>query len=214
MNNKNKFIKIILIGETNVGKTSLFNKYIYNKHIPTESTIGACFCRKQLEYHDKYNIKHIYNLDFWDTAGQERFRSIIRFYYNKCNIAIIMFDVSNKDSWIKIDYWINNINNFEDNVKFIIIGNKNDKNRLVTLKEINYYINKKKIDYDIDYLDINIINNNYNITNLLDNIFIKYIDNNVISNNNNNNFNIIPNDNIIRNDNIHNLSTNCNCFLL
>ena len=98
--------KIILVGDTSVGKTNIINKYTKNEfHEDFNATIGVEFSHKQFTV-DNHKIK----AQIWDTAGQERYRSIINNYYNNCTAAILVYDITNRDSFEKIQsYWYNEI---------------------------------------------------------------------------------------------------------
>ena len=90
-------IKIILIGDAGIGKTSIINSYLDNNN-DSNSTVG-------LEFHTlKYDYKgEIYRIHLWDTAGQERFRSMIKNYYRKSDIVVIVYDTTNIESQKNMD---------------------------------------------------------------------------------------------------------------
>jgi len=116
--------KIILIGNSGVGKSSLNYWFMHEKPIPVSCpTIGAAFFIKSITHNDK-KIK----LNIWDTAGQERFRSLVKMYYKDTASCICVFDVTNKESFNSLQYWINDYrqNNKNDSSRIIIIGNKCD----------------------------------------------------------------------------------------
>ena len=83
--------KVLLIGDSNVGKTSLLLQYTENRYSDTECTIGIDFKIKKLDVSSK-SIK----LQIWDTAGQEKFNTITTSYYKGAHGIIIVFDISNK----------------------------------------------------------------------------------------------------------------------
>jgi len=140
--------KIILIGDSNIGKTSIINRYIHNsfsdKYI---CTIGVDFMMKTMTIEDT-QLK----LQIWDTAGMERYKQLTTSYYKGSHSAIIVFDLTNKSSFDNIDYWLNlfyeNSNPlFQKYV--IIIGNKADlTNDIQVSKEmIDNYIKDKNLQY-------------------------------------------------------------------
>ena len=102
--------KVVLIGEMNVGKTSIISRYIkgiFDKNI--FPTIDASYLKKKV-YFQKYN-KFI-QFVIWDTAGQENFRSLNKFFYRDALIIIFVYDITNKKSFIEIkDFWYNEIKN-------------------------------------------------------------------------------------------------------
>ena len=115
-------LKILFIGDSQVGKTSLLLKY--TEHIfPEEhiTTIGV-------EYKDKFVIKDNYNirLQIWDTAGQERFRSITKNIYRNAHGVLFVYDITNKESFLNIKNWIKDLQNVGNDIKGVILGNKID----------------------------------------------------------------------------------------
>lgn len=125
--------KIILIGDANIGKTSLINRYVTNcfndKYI---CTIGVDFMMKSINYENQ-TIK----LQLWDTAGMEKYKQITTSYYRGAQAAIVCFDLTNKASFQSITKWIDDFCQFYNPIfqKFIIIvGNKAD---LVTEREVS-----------------------------------------------------------------------------
>ena len=121
-NNTKSNIKLLLVGSSNVGKTSFIN-YFYGKKIDNVlSTIGS----------DEYNIyaevdNKIINVKFRDTAGQEIYRSNTKNYFIKSNGILLFFDITNKQSYEEIDGWLKDINDNNENVIIYLIGNKVDK---------------------------------------------------------------------------------------
>ena len=128
-------IKIMTIGETKSGKTSIISRYCKGSFSEGNylSTIGIDFQIKNLVINNK-NIR----IQIWDTAGQERFRNIAKNYFQSSNGFILVYDITSKESFEKLEYWINQINeNAPLNTKTVLIGNKIDleKNRQVTKEE-------------------------------------------------------------------------------
>ena len=115
-----KSYKIILIGDSTVGKTSILNSYLKKNTTPS-STIGTEFAKK---YVDKYKL----HLQIWDCAGQERYRALCKVYFRATDICILVFDLSNPSSLKSLrDYWINTyLENATKSYKFILVGNKSD----------------------------------------------------------------------------------------
>ncbi len=127
-------IKIVIMGEASVGKTNLLTRYIWDRFDDCQKpTIGMDFLSKDLVV-DNCNIK----VQFWDTAGQEKYRSLASSYYKIANGAILVYDVTNKDSFDRINRWLEEIrNNTSKDIKIMLIGNKNDlmDSREVSLEE-------------------------------------------------------------------------------
>ena len=132
--------KLLLIGESNVGKTTIFNKYIFNKlDKNTGSTIGVDFEAKNFPYKNKK-----YSIKLFDTAGQERFHSVTRAYYHMGDAYLIVFDLTNENSLKEIPNWINSLKAEKEDSKFIIIGNKNDLKNQISQDVINEYLKDYK----------------------------------------------------------------------
>jgi Ras-related protein Rab-1A len=119
--------KILLVGNSNVGKSSLFLRFVdeiwKENFVPT---IGVDFKIKSIKIDNK-TIK----LQIWDTAGQERFRSILSSYYKGANGILLLYDITNVNSFKSLSNWLIDIEkNSSKNVKKILIGNKCDLNEL------------------------------------------------------------------------------------
>jgi len=138
-------IKILLVGNTGVGKSALVNKYTDNefdeKYI---STIGVDFKVKTIVINSK-TVK----LQMWDTAGQERFRTITSSYYRGAHGILVVYDITNKESFDSIINWLSEIEQFSKHKPAIIcIGNKNDlPNREVSKKTAETFLKTINIDY-------------------------------------------------------------------
>ncbi|KAM0678231.1 hypothetical protein BDAP_001246 [Binucleata daphniae] len=118
--------KIVFLGNQSVGKTTLISQYVYHQ-VDDEynSTIGIDFLSSKLMLLEKE-----VHLQLWDTAGQERFNSIIPSYTRDCFIAVVVYDVTKEETYNNINHWVNNlvrINDPQNKVKVIIVGNKKDK---------------------------------------------------------------------------------------
>ena len=140
-------IKIMIIGETKTGKTSLISRYCKNEFIGGAylSTIGIDFQVKILNLNKK-KIK----IQIWDTAGQERYRNIAKNYFQSSDGFIIVYDISNTESFDKLDYWIEQIKtNSQEFTKMILFGNKCDliEDRKVTKEEGEEYSKNNKIKF-------------------------------------------------------------------
>jgi len=135
-------LKILLIGDTAVGKTSMILKYCEDKFLDTHlATIGVEFKSKTI-YTDKYKV----TLNVWDTAGQERFKSITKTFFNNTNGVIFVYDITSNDSFNGVKNWI------KDSVMFgkfesILCGNKVDldSQRQVKFDTLKEYGIKEKM---------------------------------------------------------------------
>lgn len=133
--------KVIFIGQANVGKTSIL-KCIMHADIEVTPTIGVTYHRKKL-LHDK----HIVNLDIWDTSGQERYASINSIYYRGTQISILVFDLSDRDSFKALDSFKTACDNANINIppKYILLGNKCDLEPAVLRADITSWCERNNI---------------------------------------------------------------------
>ena len=153
--NENKIhsIKIVLLGGSLSGKTSISEKIVNDTFSKTiDSTNGASYSSKSYYYLNK-KIK----LDIWDTGGQLRFRALTKFFYKDAKICLLVFDLTNLNSLEDVEYYYQNI--LLNNEQFhlvILIGNKCDDiiNRVILKNDIEEL--KKK--YNIPYFEISCLN--------------------------------------------------------
>ena len=120
-------IKIILVGNMSVGKTCLISKYVTNT-IPTNTmpTLGTEFATKNVVMRDGRTVR----AQIWDTAGQEKYRAITSAHYKRSVGAVLVYDVTSRETFEELDTWIEHIQSrAEPNVKVILVGNKVDKVR-------------------------------------------------------------------------------------
>ena len=126
--------KLILVGDSYVGKTNILSKYIKDEfNLNTKSTVGVEFGTKILKIEDK-----IIKAQIWDTAGQERYKSITSTYYKGAKGAFIVYDITNRLTFESVDKWIQDLNlNSDKNITLLLIGNKKDlaDKREVTTEE-------------------------------------------------------------------------------
>ena len=116
--------KLVFLGDIYVGKTSIINRFMYDSFDTNyQATIGIDFLSKTL-YLDDRTVR----LQLWDTAGQERFRSLIPNYIRDSSVAVIVFDITNKQTFANCDKWVEDVKNERGNdVVIVFVGNKNDK---------------------------------------------------------------------------------------
>ena len=133
--------KLIVIGDENVGKTSILNRFKNNLFSPEyEPTVGLDFQSIPILIDDQSVTLLLY-----DTAGQEKFKSLIPLYTNEANIILLIYDISNKDSFDNIGNWFDLLNNInKEEVIFALVGNKSDLdfNRKVSKEEAESYANE------------------------------------------------------------------------
>ena len=119
-------LKCVLLGETAVGKTALISRFVENKFSENfVSTLVGCYSSKDIFY-PKFNRNVKYEI--WDTAGQEKFRSINKIFYQDTSIAILVFDITRKDTFQALkEYWYTEVrDNSPKDVIIAIAANKND----------------------------------------------------------------------------------------
>ena len=140
---QNRPLKILIIGDSNVGKTSILLQYTSNFFQETHiATIGVEFKLKEIMLD---NIE--YKLNIWDTAGQERFKAITKSFFKAADGIVFVYDVTNKPSFENIKNWIKDAESKANDFKIIIVGNKIDLNdsREVSFEEGKNLAKKKKI---------------------------------------------------------------------
>jgi len=119
--------KVVLIGKSGVGKTSIISRYttnVFKESLMT--TPGANFTTKQVEFPQ---YKKTIKFEIWDTAGQERYRSLAKVFYNNASACILVYDITNKDTFDDIiNYWVPEIKeNTPKDIILALAGNKSDK---------------------------------------------------------------------------------------
>eukprot|EP00996_Jenningsia_fusiforme_P002775 NODE_3594_length_948_cov_66.528365_g3303_i0.p1 GENE.NODE_3594_length_948_cov_66.528365_g3303_i0~~NODE_3594_length_948_cov_66.528365_g3303_i0.p1 ORF type:complete len:207 (+),score=63.81 NODE_3594_length_948_cov_66.528365_g3303_i0:34-654(+) len=120
---KKVLLKVIILGDSGVGKTSLMNQYVNKKFDNRyKATIGADFLTKELEVKGT-----LVTLQIWDTAGQERFQSLGSAFYRGADACILVFDLTSQESFQHLTSWHDEfIIQAGQNKDFVLIGNKND----------------------------------------------------------------------------------------
>merc|ERR1712183_781353 len=115
--------KLVFLGEQSVGKTSLITRFMYDSFDNTyQATIGIDFLSKTMYLEDR-----TVRLQLWDTAGQERFRSLIPSYIRDSMVAVVVYDVTNINSFQQTNKWIDDVRAERGNdVIIVLVGNKTD----------------------------------------------------------------------------------------
>lgn len=121
-------VKIVIIGDGRVGKTSLINRYLgYGFNPKYLKTIGANFYAKNVTYHDEQIDNLPVQLVVWDLAGQPRFNEVRSVYYRGAKAAIVVFDVTNRKSFENVKNWVIEFwKNMNEKLPIVLVGNKID----------------------------------------------------------------------------------------
>ncbi|CAI5687936.1 unnamed protein product [Oreochromis niloticus] len=142
---KKSLLKVILLGDSGVGKTSLMNQYAIKKFSNQyKATIGADFLTKEVMVDDRVVV-----LQIWDTAGQERFQSVNVTYYRGADCCVLVFDVTAPDTFKSLDSWMDHFliegyPRHPEDFPFVVLGNKIDlENRQVTTKRAQAWCQSK-----------------------------------------------------------------------
>ena len=138
-------LKLLLLGDSSVGKTSILLKYISNKFDESSiSTVGVDYMDKIIDY-NKFKIK----LQIWDTSGEEKFRTITKNFYRNADGLLVVFDLTKKESYDHIKSWINEAKENNDKLKTILIGNKLDlkDERIVAIDVAKQFAEKNNLKY-------------------------------------------------------------------
>jgi len=132
-------VKLVLLGNASVGKSSILQRFaseIYTEHKPP--TVGAAFITKTITVDKRRQVK----MDIWDTAGQEKYRSMTPLYYRGAYAAIIVYDITDRETYQGALSWINEIKQIEgDKIKVALVGNKLDLQ--MTDRRVEYEMARK-----------------------------------------------------------------------
>ncbi|KAH8312816.1 hypothetical protein KR044_013054, partial [Drosophila immigrans] len=148
-NRKKSLLKVIILGDSSVGKTSLMNQYV-NKRFSNQykATIGADFCTKEVVVNDR-----VVTMQIWDTAGQERFQSLGVAFYRGADCCVLVYDVTAPNSFKNLDSWrdeflIQASPRDPEHFPFVVLGNKVDlDNRQVSTREAELWCESFSVPY-------------------------------------------------------------------
>lgn len=144
MHDRNQNPKVVLLGDSNVGKTSLVQAWTKNNFSEEQApTIGAAYTRTTFE-----DDGHEYHVQIWDTAGEEKYRSIAPIYSQGAVGAFIVFDLTRRDSFNNVAFWISAIQNLGQ-IPIVLVGNKIDIEESIEVsnEEASNYAAKIKAAY-------------------------------------------------------------------
>ena len=136
--------KIIIIGDSGVGKSSILKRAVQNRFDPSyQATIGFEF----LLMHFKVNELKI-KLQIWDTCGQEMYRSLVQGFYRNTSLAVIVYDISSKKSYDGLDSWLKDLRQHtEPDIPIFIVGNKSDLDRNVHTEDAKIFSTSNRAKY-------------------------------------------------------------------
>ena len=119
--------KILILGDSFVGKTNILKRFIHNEFdTTTKETVGVEFCSKNFNFGEKDN-EEIVKAQIWDTAGQERYRSVTKAYYKGAKGALLVYDITKRRTFENIDNWLIDLRtNGDKDILIMLIGNKSD----------------------------------------------------------------------------------------
>ena len=169
MNVYSPIYKVILVGDSGVGKTCLLSMYVKGIIESTIPTIAVEFCTKEIELYDGTKIK----VQLWDTAGQERFKSLALTYYRKAYGILLLFDVTKKSSFISCKNYLEEVRmNSEKKCIVYLVGNKIDlvNERQISKEEAEAFAQQENIKY-IETSAIKNMKVNEAFTSLLNDIY-------------------------------------------
>ena len=154
-NGYDMIFKIVLIGDTSVGKTNILSKYLSNEFDPdSKATVGVEFGTKDFKIGN-----NIVKVQIWDTAGQERYRSITNAYYKGAKGSLLVYDITNPKTFESLDKWISDLKtNAEEKISIVLIGNKTD---LEDQRKITTEQGKEKAEfYKLAFIETSALNGN------------------------------------------------------
>ena len=122
--------KVLLLGNASVGKTCLFKRFFDDAYDEdrTDATIGVDFKIKSIPYTSGKGNEYEIKLQLWDTSGQDKYRALTKQYYRGSQGAIIVYDITDKDSFVAVKDWIDTLRNHINEADCIVflVGNKSD----------------------------------------------------------------------------------------
>eukprot|EP01089_Gocevia_fonbrunei_P023206 TRINITY_DN9680_c0_g1_i1.p1 TRINITY_DN9680_c0_g1~~TRINITY_DN9680_c0_g1_i1.p1 ORF type:complete len:222 (-),score=41.22 TRINITY_DN9680_c0_g1_i1:86-751(-) len=128
---KEKFdymLKVVIVGDSGVGKSNIMTRFTNDKFSDTsKATIGVAFATKSIQVPLTETVTKHVKLQVWDTAGQERYRALSSAYYRGAHGALIVYDITNKQSMDNVKIWLDEIDRFcTQDIAVILVGNKCD----------------------------------------------------------------------------------------
>jgi small GTP-binding protein len=138
--------KVVIIGDSGVGKSNIFTRFIKDEfNLDSKATIGVEFSAKNITINDK-----VIKAQVWDTAGQERFRALAKNYYRGAVGALVVYDITNYDSFKNAEKWLKEVKEHaEPHLVTLLIGNKCDleENRAVKTEDATEFAEKAGLGF-------------------------------------------------------------------
>lgn len=164
--------KVILVGESKVGKTSIISRYTNTFKEKPETTLSAYQKKKMIEVNG-YKIE----LEIWDTVGEERYRSVTSIFYKDALICILVYDITNRDSFESIkSYWHNAV--IQNGMKDVILGVAGNKCDLYENEKVSEKEGKEYSDSINAYFKLVSAKNNISIDEFFKSLVEKFVESN------------------------------------
>ena len=171
--------KVVLLGDSGVGKTCIISRYIsgaFDQNSPT--TNGASYASKIITLD---NVAKTISLDIWDTAGQEKYKSLTKFFYKDAKVAILVYDITQKESYNNLkNYWYEQLKEFGS--KDIVIGIAGNKCDMYEKEEVSENEAKKFAEEIGAFFEITSAKNNTGINDLFMHASLRLFDPNFKNN--------------------------------
>uniref|UniRef100_A0A7N0TMB7 Uncharacterized protein n=1 Tax=Kalanchoe fedtschenkoi TaxID=63787 RepID=A0A7N0TMB7_KALFE len=139
---KNLRVKLVLLGDSGVGKSCIVLRFVRGQFDPTSKvTVGASFLSQTIALQDSTTVK----FEIWDTAGQERYAALAPLYYRGAAVAVVVYDITSVDSFTKAQYWVKELQKHgSPDIVLALVGNKADlqENREVSVQDGLEYAEK------------------------------------------------------------------------
>ncbi|XP_040213442.1 ras-related protein Rab-17 [Rana temporaria] len=138
--------KLVLLGSSGVGKSSIVVRYLRDEFRDTDCTTGCAFFTQRV-YHQGQPL----NFEIWDTAGQERYHSVCHLYYRGASAALLVYDITSKETFMRAQLWLQELRKyvFSEEMVIALIGNKTDLNsqRKVSREDAQAFAEQEKLLY-------------------------------------------------------------------
>jgi Ras-related protein Rab-5C len=124
LDSKNLRIKLVLLGDSGVGKSCIVLRFVRGQFDPSSKvTVGASFLSQTIALKDSTNVKY----EIWDTAGQERYASLAPLYYRGAAAAVVVYDITNSETFLKAQFWVKELQKHGNpDIVMALVGNKAD----------------------------------------------------------------------------------------